>query len=405
LRCAESFGLSGIRLLTLRSISTPVTAGSLRRVIILPESLLSSTDTDALATAIGHEMAHLTRHDFGLNVLYQLLALPIWFHPATWLILRGIEKTREMACDELVTEKLLDRGVYARCLVSFAAAAIAPAVQPSYLLGVFDGNILEQRVQRLLQPPAVNLKRARLLLAASLTALSLCCVAANGITVNARAQNEADVASRIKTLEPLMKQLAEKRDDALLNQTNQLLSEILALDPTNPQGLNARVNLALWSHKPREAREWALKILAAYPSDKTSYYSLAVTDWSIAFPAVMKARNAAGLRPGDTPFLPDASAREALRNEYGAVIDEGLRMLENSIKIDPNYSDAMAYMGLMYRMKAFMAEDPGESTLSVTKAEDWMGKSLAAKKKDVASASPLDPPAPPPPPPPPPPNH
>jgi len=137
LRCAESFGLSDIRLLASRSISTPATAGFLRRVIILPESLLSSTDTDALATAIGHEMAHLTRHDFCLNVIYQLLAAPIWFHPATWLILRGIEKTREMACDELVTERLLDRGAYARCLVSFAAAAIAPVLQPSYLLGVF----------------------------------------------------------------------------------------------------------------------------------------------------------------------------------------------------------------------------------------------------------------------------
>jgi len=151
-------------------------------------------------------------------------------------------------------------------------------------------------VQRLLHPPAVNLKRARFLLATALTALTLCCVAANGITVNARAQNEADVASKIKTLEPLMKELREKRDDALLNQTNQLLSEILALDPTNPQGLNARVNLALWTDKPREAREGALKIVAAYPNEKTFYYSLAVTDWSIAAPAVMKARKAAGLR-------------------------------------------------------------------------------------------------------------
>ncbi|MGA8026931.1 MAG: hypothetical protein WB992_07275, partial [Bryobacteraceae bacterium] len=187
----------------------------------------------------------------------------------------------------------------------------------------------------------------------------------------------------------------EKRDDALLNQTNQLLSEILALDPNNAQGLNARVNLALWSDKPREAREGALKVVAVYPNEGTSYYSLAVTDWSIAFPAVMKARKAAGLRPGDASFIPDASARQALRNEYGAVIDEGLRMLESSIKIDPNYSDAMAYMSLLYRLKAFMAENAGESTVELTEAEEWVAKSLAAKKKDGSIASPLDPPAPP----------
>jgi len=97
--------------------------------------------------------------------------------------------------------------------------------------------------------------------------------------------------------------------------------------------------------------------------------------------------------------------RQALRNEYGAVIDEGLRMLESSIKIGPNYSDAMAYMSLLYRLKAFMAENAGESTVALTKTEEWVGKSLAATKKDDSSASPLDPPAPPPPPPAPPPHR
>jgi hypothetical protein len=253
----------------------------------------------------------------------------------------------------------------------------------------------------------VNLKRARLLLAASLSALTLCCIAANGITVNARAQNDADVVSKIKTLEPLMNQLREKGNNPeLLDQAHQLLSEILALDPTNPQGLNAMVNLALWSDKPREAREWALKIVAAYPKEKTSYYSLAAADWNIAFPAVMKARDAAGLRPDSAPFLPDASARRALRDQYGAVTDEGLRMLESSIKIDLNYSEAMAYMNLLYRLKAFMAENEEESAAALTSAKEWVGKSLAAaRRKNYSSASPLDPPAPPPPPPPPPTNR
>ena len=347
-------------------------------------------------------MAHVARHDFALNVLYQLLSLPIFFNPASWLILRSIAETREMACDEFVTNRLQDPCVYARSLVSFAAAAINAVPNPSYLLGVFDCDILERRVHRLLHRPAVNLKRARIRLAASLTALALCSIVASGIAVKAHAQNSADVASKLKALEPVMQQLNENRDDPqLLNQAQQQLAEILAIDPANQQGLNGMLNLSLWTNKPREAREWARKIVAAYPKEKTAYYSLAVTDWAVAFPAIMTARNAAGLRPSQ-PFLPDSSTRATLRDQYGPAIDEGIRMLGSAINIDPNYSDAMAYMNLLYRLKAFVAENLADSTVNLEEADNWVNKSLAAKPKYHRDLSPLAAPLPPPPPPPPP---
>jgi beta-lactamase regulating signal transducer with metallopeptidase domain len=60
-RCAESFGLSDIQLLTSTRILTPVAAGFLRNVIILPETLLRSTNEEELTAAIGHQMAHRAR--------------------------------------------------------------------------------------------------------------------------------------------------------------------------------------------------------------------------------------------------------------------------------------------------------------------------------------------------------
>ena len=229
-RCAESFGLSDIQLVTSARILTPAAAGFLRKVIILPETLLRSTNEEELTTAIGHEMAHLARRDFALNVLYQLLYVPISFHPASWLILRSIEETREMACDEFVTDRVLDSCVYARSLVSFAAAAINAVPKPSYLLGVFDGNILERRVHRLLHRPAVDLKRARIRLASSLTAMVLCSIGTSGIAVKAHAQNSADVEAKLKALEPLMQHLSEDRSDPqLLDEVQQQLAEILEI--------------------------------------------------------------------------------------------------------------------------------------------------------------------------------
>jgi tetratricopeptide (TPR) repeat protein len=383
---------------------TPAAEGFWRKVIILPEILLRSTNEEELTTAIGHEMAHLARHDFALKVLYQLLYLPICFNPASWIILRKIEETREMACDELVTDRVLDPCVYARSLVSFAAAAIKAAPRPSYLLGVFDGNILERRVRRLVHRPAVNLKRARIQLAGTVTALVICSIGISGVAVKARAQNSADVATKVKVLEPLMQQLSENRDDPqLLNQAQQQLADILAIDPANQEGLNGMLNLSLWANKPGEAREWARKIVADYPKEKTAYYSLAVTDWAVAAPAIMKARKAAGLRPDSPQFLPDSSTRATLRDEYGRDVDEGIRVLGSAIKIDSNYSDAMAYMNLLYRLKAYMAEHTATSAADVEQAEQWAKRSLAAKPNDHRNFSPLAPPLPPPPPPPPPP--
>jgi hypothetical protein len=116
----------------------------------------------------------------------------------------------------------------------------------------------------------------------------------------------------------------------------------------------------------------------------------------------MTARNAAGLRPDSFPFLPDASTRATLRNQYGSTIDEGIRLLRSAIKADVNFSDAMAYMNLLYRLKAFLAENTAESTADLQEAKEWVKKALAAKPKDFRNTSPLAPPLPPPPPPPPP---
>ena len=172
MRCQEAFGLSHVDLLVSAQVSGPVTAGSF---IILPESLLAGQSEDVLTTAIGHEMAHVARRDFACNLLYELLQAPIGFHPAVWLMKREIERTREMACDELVTHRLMDAGTYARSIMSIANGMMA-LPRPGYTLGVFDGDILEARIRRLVERPAANLKRARLLLASGLAALGLCAV-------------------------------------------------------------------------------------------------------------------------------------------------------------------------------------------------------------------------------------
>src|SRR5947208_756835 len=127
-RCARAFGLSRARLMFSPHVPGPVTAG---RTVILPASMRDEQSVDVLTTAIGHEMAHIARRDFAWGIVYAALEAVIGFQPAIWIVHRGIERTREMACDELVTARLMDAEVYARSIVRIAETMM-PMVRPGY---------------------------------------------------------------------------------------------------------------------------------------------------------------------------------------------------------------------------------------------------------------------------------
>lgn len=140
--CLRAFGLKAVDLRSSQHLSSPATAGAFRPAIILPVSMLAETSEDVLTSAIGHEMAHVVRRDYACNLLYELLLAPIAFHPAAQWISRGLRQTRELACDELVTNRVIKPDVYARSILEIAAASLTPA-RADYTLGVFDADILE----------------------------------------------------------------------------------------------------------------------------------------------------------------------------------------------------------------------------------------------------------------------
>ena len=103
--CAKRINVRADRVTVCRSesVAAPVTVGLFRPVIVLPESLLQEADNDLLTSAIGHEFIHVARHDYVLNFLYELLFLPVSFHPAAALMRRRIKQTRELVCDVCVS--------------------------------------------------------------------------------------------------------------------------------------------------------------------------------------------------------------------------------------------------------------------------------------------------------------
>lgn len=147
------------------TLAVPVTIGLFRPIIILPESLLREGDKDLLTSAIGHEFIHVSRHDYVLNFLYELLFLPVSFHPAAALMRRRIKQTRELVCDELVAERILNAEIYARSLVALASSApTLRRLSVTTTVGIADADILEARIMSLLSKPKLSRRWKKLVL-------------------------------------------------------------------------------------------------------------------------------------------------------------------------------------------------------------------------------------------------
>jgi len=133
-----------------------------------------------------------------------------------------------------------------------------------------------------------------------------------------------------------------------------------------------------------ESKEWYLKLIAADPQNKEGFYSLAVIDWQKWYPAWMRSRADMGMKPEEPGPLKDKKAKDALKEQYSAVIEDGIKNLQKALDIDPNYDDAMAYMNLLIRERADLDEGADQYKKDVDVADSWVQKALDTKKMKAA---------------------
>lgn len=204
-RCQKAIGVTRVGVRSSASVLVPVTVGNLKPLVILPEYLLREADANILTSAIGHELVHISRRDYLLNLIYELIYLPLSFHPATVLMRRRINQTRELGCDELVTEKLLDAEVYARSLVQLASAAIPLRGHTNAItVGIADADILEERVMTMMKRSKTNVGRRSWLLIAAIVCLAVPCLAAApfALRVNINSQRSAVASPEVTVARP-----------------------------------------------------------------------------------------------------------------------------------------------------------------------------------------------------------
>jgi TonB family protein len=149
-RCRRAFGVEGARILRSRHVAGPVTAGFWKPVVMVPDGFLDGCREGDFVAAMAHECAHIRRGDFGKNLLYEMAGVVIGYHPVTWFVKARLAQTREMICDEMASETVLDAYSYAASLLRLAEKLTGgERVAASPAMGIFDADALERRIRRM----------------------------------------------------------------------------------------------------------------------------------------------------------------------------------------------------------------------------------------------------------------
>ena len=128
-------------------VTSPLTLGWLRPAVLFPTDLLDQLSRADAVAILAHELAHVRRHDFAVNLLQTFLTLFFFYHPAVWWMNQRIAEEREHCCDDLALAATQGRGIdYARTLVRLREVALLP--QPALAMKAGGAGGLLLRVRR-----------------------------------------------------------------------------------------------------------------------------------------------------------------------------------------------------------------------------------------------------------------
>ena len=266
-KCASDLatGSRQIRILRSLTLPVPVTMGFKRPVIILPDALLREGNTELLTSAIGHELIHVVRNDYLLNFIYELLYVPLSFHPAALLLRRRIKQTRELCCDELVAARILNAEVYARSLLQLAGSApTLRRLSVTTTVGIADADILEARIMSLLSKPKVTTRWKKTLLCIVSILLLVPCVAAAAF--NMRFGLEPAAMQDVQKEKERSQEIEKKKTEEMRERTSaDVIKERIARDPQFAAELERRREMEL---QARDIKQAALVKLARINMDQ-----------------------------------------------------------------------------------------------------------------------------------------
>src|SRR5881296_805263 len=139
-----------VRVLESAVLQVPAVLGLVRPVILVPASALTGLTPLQLDALLAHELAHVRRYDYLVNLIQSVIETLLFYHPAVWWISARVRDEREHCCDDLAVAVCGDAHFYASALLGMERLRVTP---PAFALAATGrGGALMGRIRRLVAP-------------------------------------------------------------------------------------------------------------------------------------------------------------------------------------------------------------------------------------------------------------
>ena len=169
-------------------IEVPSAWGVFRPVVVLPASLMTGLAPTQIEGVLLHELAHVRRHDYLVNLVQGVVETALFYHPAVWWVSSVVRRERERLCDDAAVAALGDPMPYARALLHLEERRQMP--RPA--LSAREGDLMN-RIARVLAPKPAPTRLSPL--APGLVALAVAGLALGGV-LRAEAQTSKPVVKK-----------------------------------------------------------------------------------------------------------------------------------------------------------------------------------------------------------------
>ena len=145
---------TSVQLLESKLAEVPMVIGHLKPIILIPVGMLSGLAPSEVEAILAHELAHVKRYDYLINIFQTVIESLLFFNPAVWWISQTIRKHREHCCDDIAVRCCGNQLIYASALSNLGAWSLR---SPALGMGLFKTkNELLMRIKRLVYPQVGN---------------------------------------------------------------------------------------------------------------------------------------------------------------------------------------------------------------------------------------------------------